>query len=234
MSTRIVAAALLLFVSACAPTEPRVLAELPQPSLAGKSKDQPLRVRPYSPMPIRTVSPAPRPTLPPTPGDAGESGWMPPSGFDSRWKYIVIHHSASDKGCASSFDRLHRVERGWDELGYHFVIGNGTESGDGQIEVGSRWRKQKHGAHCKTDDNYYNDHGIGICLVGNFEKQAPSAAQMRSLNRLVQFLQARCGINSTNITTHKNVTGRTACPGRRFDLRQVLNAVDGPIYASAP
>ena len=67
----------------------------------------------------------------------------------------------------------HRRDNQWDELGYHFVIGNGTHTGDGQVEVGSRWGKQKHGAHCKTPDNYYNDHGIGICLVGNFENSNP-------------------------------------------------------------
>jgi hypothetical protein len=235
MVTRICAAAmLLLFASACASTEPEVIADLPQPSLVTQSKEQPLRIRPYTAVPSRTLPPPRVTTPPPAMFDAGEPGWTPPSGFDSRWKYIVIHHSASNKGCAGSFDRQHRVERGWDELGYHFVIGNGTETGDGQIEVGSRWRKQKHGAHCKTDDNYYNDHGIGICLVGNFEHQSPSAAQMHSLNRLVHFLQGRCSINPANITTHKDVTGRTACPGRRFDLRQVLAAVDGTIYASAP
>ena len=40
------------------------------------------------------------------------------------WRYIVIHHSATDAGNAGTFDLQHR-RRGWDELGYHFGIDNG-------------------------------------------------------------------------------------------------------------
>lgn len=58
---------------------------------------------------------------------------------------IVIHHSATDIGSAASFDRRHRLINHWDELGYHFVIGNGSGSGDGAIEIGTRWYKQKWG-----------------------------------------------------------------------------------------
>ncbi|MBM4054820.1 MAG: hypothetical protein FJ264_09150 [Planctomycetes bacterium] len=43
------------------------------------------------------------------------------------WKYIVIHHSASESGCAAEFDKFHREKRHWENgLGYHFVIGNGN------------------------------------------------------------------------------------------------------------
>ena len=61
------------------------------------------------------------------------------------------------------------------------MIGNGSQSGDGQVEIGPRWVKQKYGAHCKTDDHFYNEHGIGICLVGNFNNHQPDAKQMQSL-----------------------------------------------------
>ncbi len=54
----------------------------------------------------------------------GEPGWIPAAGISGRWTCIVIHHSADDRGTPESIDRAHR-QRGWDELGYHFVIGNG-------------------------------------------------------------------------------------------------------------
>ncbi|MFQ5589758.1 MAG: peptidoglycan-binding protein, partial [Phycisphaerae bacterium] len=61
---------------------------------------------------------------------------MPRRGrISPRWTTIVIHHSATETGGASLFDRFHR-KRGWDGLGYHFVIGNGTDTPDGLIEVG--------------------------------------------------------------------------------------------------
>ena len=146
-----------------------------------------------------------------------ETAWEP--GVDSRpWRWIVIHHSASDRGCAASFDAWHRNGRHWDELGYHFVIGNATGSGDGEVEVGSRWPKQKHGAHCRVGDNEeYNYFGIGICLVGNFDRGRPSEAQMAALCRLVDYLSTRYAIDDAHIIGHGTV-GDTRCPGRSFQL----------------
>ena len=115
------------------------------------------------------------------------------------------------------FDKDHRA-KGWDELGYHFVIGNGQGAGDGEVQVGSRWKKQKHGAHCKTPDNYYNDHGIGICLVGDFTKRGPTVRQLASLRQLVEFLCDRCNIAAHGITSHRSVTRKTVCPGKYFPL----------------
>ena len=154
-------------------------------------------------------------------------------GISQRWTCIVIHHSAGDSGGAATFDVFHRGVRGWDELGYHFVIGNGTDTGDGQIEVGSRWRKQKHGAHCKTSDNFFNDRGIGICLVGNFDKYHPTPAQMDSLERLVRFLMVRCDIPLDQVLTHGLVTGKTACPGRYFPLAALKRNLSVSVTASA-
>ncbi len=55
----------------------------------------------------------------------------------TNWRYIVIHHSATNNGSAKIFDRYHREEKGLaDGLAYHFVIGNGTASKDGLVETG--------------------------------------------------------------------------------------------------
>jgi hypothetical protein len=157
-------------------------------------------------------------------------GWNVP--IARPWKYIVIHHSATDTGSAASFDREHR-ERGWDGLGYHFVIGNGTGSGDGQVEVGYRWRQQLRGAHAGNLD--YNERGIGLCLVGDFEKSYPTARQMDSLNALVRFLQARCGITANNIIGHDDVPGKkTRCPGRNFSVAAFRAALAGELAALPP
>ena len=107
-------------------------------------------------------------------------------------------------------------------MGYHFVIGNGGGAGDGTVEVGSRWYKQKHGAHCRVGDNEeYNNFGIGICLVGNFEKRRPSEAQMESLARLVDYLSALCRIDEAHIIGHGTVDD-TRCPGRHFSFDDLL------------
>jgi hypothetical protein len=212
----------LVFLPACTP-EPAVIRDLPQPA-AGRAAGYHERFTPGRP-----TMPAPHAVA----RDHGQAGWIPPGGISPRWTYIVIHHSATEVGGAQRFDKLHRAPpRCWDELGYHFVIGNGSDTPDGYIEVGPRWTKQKHGAHCKTPDNRFNEHGIGIGLVGNFENHPPTRAQMRSLTRLVRFLQARCSIPTSKVVTHGGVTGKTLCPGRYFDLAALRSELDGPTYAA--
>src|SRR5690606_14272509 len=108
--------------------------------------------------------------------------------------------------------------------GYHFVIGNGTGSGDGELEVGPRWLQQATGAHTRLygaesspEGNYYNEYGIGIVLVGNFNEGGPSARQVASLARLVQFLMERCEISTDQIYGHGRLKS-TDCPGRYFSM----------------
>jgi hypothetical protein len=172
---------------------------------------------------VAKAAPQPKPT--PSPGSV-PAAWIPAAGAPKRdWNYIVVHHSAGDQGGAKSFDKFHRESRGWDELGYHFVIGNGSETADGLVEVGPRWPKQKHGAHAKTPDNLYNDRGIGICLVGNFNGHKPTAKQMASLARLTAFLADRYGVRQGNIIGHKNTGKDTDCPGAMLDLAEVRRQV---------
>ncbi|MEZ6084364.1 MAG: N-acetylmuramoyl-L-alanine amidase [Phycisphaerae bacterium] len=187
-----------------------------------KARVIPTPVLPPTPQYVQRPVPRPAPQPVQRPQNVGsEAGWIPPGGIKNRWQEIVLHHSATTKGGAVAFDYEHRHVRKWDELGYHFVIGNGTDTGDGQIEVGSRWTKQKTGAHCKTGDNYYNEHGIGICLVGNFQNSSPTSAQLASVDKLVLFLSQQCGLSADNVKSHGGVTHKTDCPGRRFPLAAV-------------
>ena len=136
------------------------------------------------------------------------------------WKYVVIHHSASDSGDAASIGKYHKDEKGWvNGLGYHFLIGNGTDSEDGQIEAGNRWDDQIDGAHAGNDK--YNKHGVGICLVGNFENEEPSSSQLSSLTYLINYLQERCNIPRNQVIMHKDFR-KTACPGRHFPYNKVM------------
>lgn len=147
--------------------------------------------------------------------------WLPPAHLEKDWTAIVIHHSATENGNAAIFDRMHREENHWDGVGYDFVIGNGTDSGDGQVEVTFRWKQQRTGAHCGgTPNNWANVDGVGICLVGNFEHATPTPRQMQSLSKLVRFLQKRYSIPGSRIFGHCSTPGArvTACPGARFPM----------------
>jgi N-acetylmuramoyl-L-alanine amidase len=134
----------------------------------------------------------------------------------NKWKYIIIHHSATDFGSALSFDKAHLNRGFWHGLGYHFVIDNGTDGkADGQIEVSPRWIKQQDGAHCKASN--MNTKAIGVCVVGNYSTDKLSSAQMDSLTYLVKKLQDYYKIPRRNIMGHGQVPGaNTECPGKNF------------------
>jgi hypothetical protein len=150
--------------------------------------------------------------------------WLPPADVEKKWTAIIIHHSATETGNAAIFDRMHREENHWDGVGYDFVIGNGTNSGDGQVEVTFRWRRQIPGAHCGgTPGNWANRDAVGICLVGNFDYREPTEKQMQSLAKLISFLQNRYGISADHIYGHGETPGArvTDCPGRMFPLDRI-------------
>ncbi|MDR1281069.1 MAG: N-acetylmuramoyl-L-alanine amidase [Opitutaceae bacterium] len=133
-----------------------------------------------------------------------------------RWKYIVVHHSGIERGNALSYHRAH-LRRGMEHgLAYHFVIGNGRDSPDGKIEIGPRWRGQLDGGHVRN--HAYNQHGIGICLVGNFQNRRPGKKQLDSLYALVDWLRDDAPLGGTpSVTVHRRVDiNHTVCPGRYF------------------
>ena len=133
-----------------------------------------------------------------------------------QWEFIVIHHSATKTGNADEFDTAHRARGMINGLAYHFVIDNGTaDMPDGHIEVGSRWETQLHGGHCRQA--YINEHGIGICLVGNFTHDRPTDKQLDSLALLIRGLQEQFKIADDHILGHGDVIGEfSECPGKDF------------------
>jgi hypothetical protein len=164
--------------------------------------------------PVKHVEPSP----PKQVAIGGPAEWKPSAPARS-WKFIVIHHSDTSSGSAAKFDKFHK-DKGWDELGYHFVIGNGSETSDGKVEVGPRWPKQKWGAHTKTPTNEFNDFGIGICLVGDFQSSRPTQSQMQNLAKLVAYLQKTYKIPANRIVGHRDAKA-TECPGRNMDIAVV-------------
>jgi N-acetyl-anhydromuramyl-L-alanine amidase AmpD len=141
-----------------------------------------------------------------------------------RWTHIIVHHSATDQGDALLFDKAH-LNKGWDGIGYHFVIDNGSlDRKDGQVEVSPRWLKQLPGAHCKADG--MNERGIGICLVGNFNDERPSARQMDALVDLVCQLKTFYRIPDGHVYGHGQVHGAsTECPGKNFSWAEFRRRV---------
>lgn len=130
------------------------------------------------------------------------------------YKGIVIHCSDSKFGSAQLIEDWHK-ERGWSDIGYHFVILNGKFENDSNLEVMDGMIESARdmdlaGAHAKG----YND-WIGICLIGVDQF---TDRQFKSLYRLIFELKNKFNIPSSNIIGHyqcKDNGGKT-CPN--FDV----------------
>ena len=132
-----------------------------------------------------------------------------------RWQGIMVHHSGSPAGNATSLDRQHKAY-GLDGMGYHFVIGNGNGMDDGIIHLGERWLTQAPGAHTVGPDGpWHNKHSIAICLIGNGETRSFTDQQLESLIGLINNLQQELGISAGDVRLHRDVTD-VKSPGRYF------------------
>ena len=136
-----------------------------------------------------------------------------------RWKYLIVHNSGTRQGNARIFDTYHRrVRKMQNGLAYHFVIGNGNSSGNGEIEIGPRWTGQINGGHVASD--YLNNIALGICLVGDLNRDQPTPAQLAALDELIVYLRGRVGKikgKPSIVVPHKKINPKpTDCPGDRF------------------
>ena len=164
-----------------------------------------------------------KPSLLPNSALSALSSIRPTSG---KWKKIILHHSATPVDDALNMHRVHKARGMKNGLAYHFVISNGSRKAyDGEIYIGPRWNGQLDGGHVKKLS--LNKTSIGICLIGNFELRAPTAKQLNALEGLCEYLMKRCGIQKSQVTTHKIIhPGHTACPGKFMSLPAILRRLN--------
>ena len=156
--------------------------------------------------------------------DSSANELIYPNKADRPWRYIVLHHSAAASGNYDQIDSEHRKVLGFDGCGYHFVIGNGNGSGDGQIEVAQRWNTQKQGVHCRNARTHdVDEYGIGICLIGDLDKEPPTPRQIAAAKALIAHLSTRYDIAQARVQTHSHLAAtKTVCPGRHFPDNEIL------------
>lgn len=141
-----------------------------------------------------------------------------------RTDMIVIHHVGIPDGdtLAAAIHRAH-LANGWAGIGYHYVIRK-----NGVIERGRPLAVV--GAHA-YGENY---HTVGINVTGNFDKEVPTDAQMKSLTELVTALCRIYHIDPgpATIVGHRDVNS-TDCPGKNLYrlLPQLRDDVELNIYA---
>ena len=128
-------------------------------------------------------------------------------------RYIVIHHSATEAAITFDMIRQNHLERGWDDIGYHYVIDQ-----EGSIFTGRA--EDVIGAHALG----LNKESLGICCIGNFEEETPQDKQLNVLIKIVQQLAEKYQISREKIIGHRDVTSearenkRSKCPGENLYL----------------
>ena len=118
---------------------------------------------------------------------------------------IIIHHTATTKDMdigAEEIRRWHVHERGWRDVGYHYIIRR-----DGSLEYGRP--VEQSGAHAIG----HNQDSIGVALVGGSPDVNFTRKQWLSLKELISELSAK--YPQAEIVGHRDV-GSTHCPG--FDV----------------
>lgn len=125
---------------------------------------------------------------------------------------IIVHCSDSYYGDAELIRRWHR-DRGWRDIGYHYVILNGYPNeiswrnkivfleDDGKTESGRSIDQP--GAHVKG----HNESSIGICLIG---KRQFTSRQIESLIDTIDELKVLFG--DVEIRGHHELDKKKTCP----------------------
>ncbi len=137
---------------------------------------------------------------------------------------IVVHHTGSSILGPLDSPKLvklrHKYLRGFEDIGYHYLIGNGYLTGDGEIYQGRDI--EKIGAHAKG----HNKDSLGIALIGNFNISRPTENQWESL---IELLYSQCDmydLNPSNIYGHKELEGAdTSCPGKHVNMNRIRRDV---------
>ena len=123
-------------------------------------------------------------------------------------KEIILHCSDTPENRdvdIAEIRRWHVEERGWSDIGYHYVIKLDGKVQSGRDELIS-------GAHCRGR----NKTSIGICVVGGQDKDTRqpkdtrTAEQKESLNKLLNWLKERH--TEADVYGHNDFDKNKTCP----------------------
>ncbi len=142
---------------------------------------------------------------------------------EKRWRYIVVHHTATDFGNLEFYRRIHMEEKGWPDIAYHFLINNGSSNtAVGQVETSDLWKSKSH--HYSTKVSWINYFGIAVVLVGNFDAHDVPPLQREALINLLARLAREYDIPVKRIVGHREIWN-TKCPGKHLNMIRVREDV---------
>ncbi|MER3523559.1 MAG: N-acetylmuramoyl-L-alanine amidase [Ignavibacteria bacterium] len=153
-------------------------------------------------------------------------GWQPSDRSISEHDIdkITLHHGGEDvppgkdpQEFLRDFQQWSRNEKHWVDLPYHFMI-------DMQ---GTIYEARPLSIPGDTNTGYDTRGHALICVIGNYEHQVVSAAQVDAIVRLMAFLAQRFDVRLEDIKAHKDYS-ETLCPGMNlYKLLQDGTIIDG-------
>jgi hypothetical protein len=184
---------------------------------AGQPQDRPLPAAA-----IQAPAPSPFPLV-----TRGQWGAAPPTSAYTphQPRMITLHHTAGkftrtleESKAEALFDQdYHQNKKGWNDIGYHFLIdplGNIFE-GRPVTVVGSH-------AENRNSDN------VGITLMGYYHppvSNQPTAAALEAFVKIGRYLRDNYGVLPTAFYGHRDLKA-TACPGDSlYSRKQELSAL---------
>ncbi len=110
---------------------------------------------------------------------------------------------------------IQRLQAG--DIGYHFIIDRAGRLWEGRSLI-------YQGAHVRAQ----NENNIGVMMLGNFDRQAPTNAQLATLERTLAHLRRQYRVPTSRVYTHQELNP-TACPGQNLQPRIASMRTNGMV-----
>lgn len=129
-----------------------------------------------------------------------------------RINLIILHCSDSDIPAHDNIETIRQwhLERGFNDVGYHYFIDKSGNVHPGRNEADI-------GAHTKG----HNSSSLGICLSGRHEF---TPEQFKALEKLCLELVRKYGLEKTDILPHNAFDKGKTCPN--FDVHALISTWD--------
>ena len=146
-------------------------------------------------------------------------------------EFLVVHHTATPlTWSVEDLRRLHVDERGWQDIGYHWVV-RMNEDGKAVTEEGRPQDGDEHlepweyGAHVRGS----NSKSLGIAVVGNFSEYPMAPLIQKELLATLTKLCLHLGLSPEfAIRGHNEMPNTsTECCGKLVDMMEIRHKVSG-------
>jgi len=130
-------------------------------------------------------------------------------------RFLVVHHSATPRNqtTVESIRRYHIENRGFWEIGYHYIVDK-----DGNLVKGRP--EEFIGAHCGGGSPANNFNSLGICVIGNFEEEKPTEKQLQTLFSFLDEKLRELKLDRSKVLGHCE-NKSTLCPGK-YLMEEIL------------